>query len=80
MSNRLKAGFSIHGQSSLDFNLLLTNYSFPTPELREIRETIPFMDGSYDFSFLYGNQNYDDRTVTFELIAFESDFQKKRRT
>lgn len=56
MSNRLQAGFSIYGEHSHSRDMLMSSYSFPTPKMKEIKETVPYMSGSYDFSFYMENQ------------------------
>ena len=44
------------------------------PTKNKIYETIPFMNGSYDFSNLYGSANYSDRELNYSfLIEVESE-------
>lgn len=57
MVDRLKAGFTIYDKHSNELSLEVYDYTFPTPQMREIKETIPFMDGEYDFSFYMENQH-----------------------
>lgn len=54
-----------------DFGLILKKQDIPPAEKVEIRENIPYMDGDYDFSKLYGKSVYKRRmvTCTFVLIA-----------
>lgn len=77
MSNRLQAGFSIYGEHSYNRDMLMSSYSFPTPKMKEIKETVPYMSGSYDFSFLYGKPSYEDRQISFEMIVFCNDYQDR---
>lgn len=77
MANRLNAGFSIYGKHSHSLGMLMSDYEFPTPKIREVKETIPFMDGSYDFSFLYGKPKFEDRQISFEMTVFSNNYQDR---
>lgn len=57
--------------SFIDFGLTIKSKSIGMPSKNKIKETIPFMNGSYDFSALYGNQSYGERTLkyVFNLIG-----------
>lgn len=54
-----------------DFNLTLASKNISIPKKKKIKETVPFMNGSYDFSLLYGEQTYEERELsyTFNLIS-----------
>ena len=61
-------GFSFDGIHSDDMNVVLENYSISTPEKRKITETVPFMNGSYDFSTaLTGEITYNDREIKITI-------------
>lgn len=57
--------------SFIDFGLTIKSKSIGMPSKNKIKETIPFMNGSYDFSTLYGDQSYGERTLkyVFNLIG-----------
>lgn len=46
--------------------------SYPTPKL--IKESVPFQNGEYDFTELYGETTYENRSVkvTFEYDGFKA--------
>ena len=48
-----------------DFGLTIKSKSIGVPSKNKIKETIPFMNGSYDFSTLYGSQTYSERTLKY---------------
>ena len=52
-----------------DFGLKILSKNISNPKKRKIKETVPFMNGAYDFSLLYGEQTYDERELryTFSL-------------
>lgn len=80
MSDRITAGFNIYGDSSSSYGLLMLDYEFPTPEIIENEESVPYRSGSYDFTFINdGIPTYADRTVTFVMKAFENNYQERSR-
>lgn len=48
-----------------DFEIKILSRSISIPSKRKIKDTVPFMNGSYDFSLLYGEQTYDEREITY---------------
>lgn len=63
--------FKSNKHSFRDFGLTIKSKEIGVPKKKKIKETIPFMNGSYDFSNLYGGPNYEERTLsyTFNLQA-----------
>lgn len=57
--------------SFIDFGLTIKSKKIGNPQKHKIKEEIPFMNGSYDFSLIYGEQTYSERTLeyTFNLNA-----------
>lgn len=56
-----------------DFGVLIgqgtdTNTAVEPAKPRILRETVPFMDGSYDYSRMSGKLVYDDRTLRYTFI------------
>lgn len=39
-----------------------------TPNVKKIKSTVPFMNGSYDFSNIYGSKCYDERVLEYEFF------------
>lgn len=48
-----------------DFGLKILSREFNPPSKKKIKETLPFMNGSYDFSLLYGEDVYEERTIKY---------------
>lgn len=67
--------------SLLDFGLTIASKEFIDPEIKEIRDTVPYMDGDYDFTMMSGKPHYGNRqiTVVFNLKAedYEDIFRKR---
>lgn len=50
-----------------DYGLTLASRSISIPKKNKITATVPFMNGSYDFSCLYGEQTYEERTLEYKF-------------
>lgn len=48
-----------------DFGITIKSREINPPSKNKVKETIPFMHGSYDFSDLYGEQTYQERTLIY---------------
>lgn len=48
-----------------DFGVTIKSKEVGSAKKKKIKETIPFMNGSYDFSLIYGNQCYEERTLKY---------------
>lgn len=64
-------GFTIGGTHTSELGFCIAGKSLSAPKKKEARVTIPFMNGSYDFSKVYGRSFFEDRELgyTFDLIA-----------
>lgn len=71
-------GISYEGKHSFnDLGLTVLNTRIiETPSKIKITETIPFMNGSYDFSNLYGNNCYTERKLEYEFLVKADSRQK----
>ena len=56
-----------------DFEIKILSISISIPSKRKIKDTVPFMNGSYDFSLLYGEQTYDEREITYTFSLPKKD-------
>lgn len=68
-----KDGIRIGSKHSFeDFGLVLNNREIGYPEKISIRKTVPFMNGFYDYTKLYGAPAWGPReiTYTFDVIGF----------
>ena len=67
--------------SLLDFGLTIASKEFIEPEIKEIRDTVPYMDGDYDFTMISGKPHYGNRQiiVVFNIEAenYGTLFQKR---
>jgi len=70
-------GFEINGKHSFkDFGLRIIDREFNPPNKVKIKQTVPFMNGSYDFSTLYGEQTYEERIIKYTLnLKYRNKFE-----
>lgn len=72
-----------NGKSSYDdFGIYIKERNPSLPTKRKNRQTVPGMHGSYDFSLLYGEAMYDDRTIEykFDITGWDiEDLDNERR-
>lgn len=63
--------FKGNKHSYRDFGLTIKSKDIGIPKKNKVKETIPFMNGSFDFSNIYGGPSYEERTLdyTFNLQA-----------
>jgi predicted phage tail component-like protein len=58
-----------------DFKLFLENFNISAPSKKKIKESVPFMNGSYDFSTVGSNGEtvYEERTIKVRFNLKEKD-------
>jgi len=61
------AKITFNDKSSDDLGLILTTFEPQPPTPNIIKIPVPYMNGSYDFSRLYGEQTYSERTILCKL-------------
>lgn len=54
-----------------DFGLYIASRNIPFPQNKEIHENIPFMNGSYDFSYVVGEIAKEDRIISYVVDIAE---------
>lgn len=77
MVNRIDASFEIYGESSIGKGLVIVDYQFPIPDIRETHETVPFRDNFHDFTFINGKAYYNDRKITITARYDQNDWQQR---
>ena len=68
-----KEGIRVGGKHSYDdFGLVINSREIGYPQKQSIRKTVPFMNGFYDYTTLYGAPAWGERviTYTFDVIGF----------
>ena len=62
------AGITLNNKHSYnDFGLRIISRDIDSPTKKKIKASVPFMNGDYDFSLIYGDQVYENRTLTYKF-------------
>lgn len=65
-------GFEFNGKHTFDdFGITIAEKSVGYPDKEKIKVKVPFSNVEYDFSELYGEQTYTERSITFVLNVVE---------
>lgn len=79
LERAIDEGFTFGGYSSADNGMFLISRDAPTPSEKEITESVPYMQGVYDFSQLNGGERYfDNREITYQVMLFEQDYPTRK--
>ena len=61
------AGFKFNNKHTNELGLILLEREISPPSKNKIKSSVPFMNGSYDFSELYGEQSFGERTLKYKF-------------
>ena len=75
---RSLSGFTFNNKHNRDVGVVMHSKSIQPPSKKKIKESVPFMNGSYDFSTVGSNGeiNYDDREITV-VLGLPADSKEK---
>ncbi len=82
LAGNLQNGITINGKHSYrDFGLFISKKVVEMPGVKRIRETVPYMNGSHDFSKINGELTYEDRIVsyTFDITGDDAEEMNKKK-
>jgi phage-related protein len=74
----IKEGFTFFDEHTKDYNMSLKERLAPTPEENAITEEVPFMQGSYDFSMIFGERIFKNRTLSYKFEVEERSYQHRK--
>jgi len=78
MEDFTQEGFSFAGYHTGEFELILLERSAPSPAEKQITESVPFMQGIYDFSLILGERIYENRPLSFKFTYFQDEYEKRK--
>lgn len=62
------AQFEFNGKKLYDdYNFILTHVDVEYPELNRVTQTVPYFNGTYDFTNLYGPATWGERIITVRV-------------
>lgn len=64
--------------NSKDSGFYVIEHEAPSPDEQEIIESIPYMQGVYDFSRLLGERVFENRKVTIKLVKPQAIYQERK--
>src|SRR5690625_2713843 len=73
-----KEGFTRSGIHTSEYGMWLENRQAPTPSEKEIIESVPFMQGVYDFSNILGERVFNNRPLTYSFVIKEQDYEHRK--
>lgn len=71
-------GFSFLGNHTSDYNLKLISRSDPSPSEKEVIESVPGMQGNYDFSGMFGERIFENRSLTYVFRMIARNYQQAK--
>lgn len=79
LEQQITEGFTFGDYNSTENGMFLISRDAPTPDEKEIVESVPYMQGVYDFSTLNGGERYfDNRQITYQVMLFNSDYSTRK--
>src|SRR5690625_558150 len=73
-----KNGFTRSGIHTSEYGMWLVNRQAPTPSEKQIIESVPFMQGVYDFSNILGERVYENRSLTYVFEIKQQDYERRK--
>lgn len=78
LSGTITEGFKRDGIHTKEYKMWLVERSAPTPEEKAITESVPFMQGHFDFSTILGGRVYENRPLTYQFEILERDYLTRK--
>ncbi|WP_273712132.1 phage tail protein [Leuconostoc mesenteroides] len=79
IEKQISEGFKFGEFDSTDHDLFLISRDAPSPDSKDIRESVPYMQGVYDFSTLTNGERYfENRTITYEMMLFNQEYSDRK--
>lgn len=75
---RPKEGFRLGKFHTTDYKMWLVERDAPTPSEKEILDSVPFMQGEYDFSTILGERVFDNRTISYTFEIMKRDYTSRK--
>lgn len=73
-------GLIIHDKHSFyDYGAVMTVHDVGYPKEIKITERVPYSNKVYDFSYLYGQKVYEERTLVYELSISEQGVHNRQK-
>ena len=78
LEQQITEGFTFGDYNSTENGMFLISRDAPTPSSKDIIESVPYMQGVYDFSMLENDRYFDNRKITYQVILFEKEYENRK--
>ena len=78
MTIKIKEGITFNDFDTRENDMHLIDRSAPTPQEKEIIESVPFAHGVYDFSNILGERIFNNRTISYTFHIHEHDYDHRK--
>lgn len=76
--NIASEGFIFNNYDTRSNGWWLTERTAPTPEEQEIAESVPYRQGSYDFSMIDNERFFNNREITYKLLYVGEKYHNRK--
>lgn len=76
--NIASEGFIFNNYDTRSNGWWLTERTAPTPEEQEITESVPYRQGSYDFSMIGNERFFNNREITYKLLYIGEEYRNRK--
>lgn len=80
LEQQIIEGFKFGEYDSTEHDMFLISRDAPTPDEKEIVESVPYMQGVYDYSRLdtSGDRYFDNREITYQVMLFGAEYADRK--
>ena len=76
--NQQLEGFKFANFDSAQSGWWLLSRDAPTPEEKEVTESVPYSQGKLDFSVIGSDRFFENREITYQLLYLDDDYQERK--
>lgn len=75
---QINEGFTFGGFDTTQHGWFLMERSAPTPSEKELTESVPYMNGSFDFSIFNDERYFDNRELSYKFIMPSDEYINRK--
>ena len=78
LEQQITEGFTFGDFNSTENGMFLVSRDAPTPDSKDIVDSVPYMQGVYDYSVLNFDRYFENREITYQVILFEKQYVDRK--
>lgn len=78
LEQQITEGFTFGNYNSTENGMFLISRDAPTPDSKDIVDSVPYMQGVYDYSVLNFDRYFENREVTYQVMLFNSIYYNRK--